>query len=222
MLWLIDGSGGESHLRRSWRNWLPVRMLELRHQRQQRKKITNVSLDPCRLLLVVRLPLSLFPLSTSELNIYSCCLIKDSCAPSSTLFSTSLTLSLTICVPCRTCAVTIRISSFVSLSSPFSASSMSPFPSSFFKYFSGSFLINTNPVTQELLTHTPLLHLLRGNPKNRKHLHHYLHNDINHLRWRRHSSVQFKTLEEIFHTLEDIDEIVLVCTNIYSCLRDVL
>ncbi len=147
MLWLIDGSGGESHLRRSWRNWFPVRMLEPAHLCQRRKKITNVSLDPCRLPLVVRLPLSLFPLGTSELKIYSCCLIKDGCAPSittatlsSTLFSTTPTLSLTFCVPFRTCAVTIRTSSFVSLSSLFSASSMFVFPSSFFKYFSASFL----------------------------------------------------------------------------------
>ena len=28
MLWLVDGSGGESHLRRSCRNWFPVRMVE--------------------------------------------------------------------------------------------------------------------------------------------------------------------------------------------------
>ena len=28
MLWFVEGSGGESHLRRSCRNWLPVRMLE--------------------------------------------------------------------------------------------------------------------------------------------------------------------------------------------------
>jgi len=28
MLWLVDGSGGESHERRSCRNWFPVRKLE--------------------------------------------------------------------------------------------------------------------------------------------------------------------------------------------------
>src|SRR6266446_8193647 len=98
MLWLINGSDGESHLRRSWRNWFPVRMLEPAHLCQRRKKITNVSLDPCRLPLVVRLPLSLFPLGTSELKIYSCCLIKDGCAPSittATLSSTAFTLSTT-------------------------------------------------------------------------------------------------------------------------------
>src|SRR6266849_10474386 len=113
---------------------------------------------------------------------------------SSTLSSTRPTLSSTVCVASRTCAVTIRTSSFVSLSSLFSASSMSVFPISFFKNFSENFLIKSDLVVQELLTHTALLHLLRSHPKNRKHLHHYLYNNIYHFRRRCHPSVDFKTL----------------------------
>src|SRR6266403_1809058 len=165
MLWLIDGSGGESHLRRSWRNWFPVRMLEPAHLCQRRKKITNVSLDPCRLPLVARLPLSLFPLGRSELNIF---LLSDQRRLRTINHHRDLVVdSLHIVNNAGQClvdvgypvvdashsiidilralhnlggAVTIRTSSFVSLSSLFSPSSMSLFPSNLVKYFSASFL----------------------------------------------------------------------------------
>src|SRR6266567_847545 len=39
-------------------------------------------------------------------------------------------------------------------------------------------LINSDPVVQELLTHTALLHLLHSDPKNRKHLHPYLQDPL--------------------------------------------
>ena len=100
-----------------------------------------------------------------------------------TLSSMRTTLSSTVCVAFRTCAVTIRTSSFVSLSNLFSASSISVFPISFLRYFSDKFLNQQQPVVQKSHTYTALLHLLRGNPKNRKHLHHYFHNDVNHFRW---------------------------------------
>src|SRR5713226_2341619 len=100
-----------------------------------------------------------------------------------TLLSMRTTLSLTICVASRTSAVTIRTSSFVSLSNLLSASSISVFPVSFFMYFSNKFLNQQQVVVQESHTYMALFHLLRANPKNRKHLHHYLHNDVHHFRW---------------------------------------
>ena len=48
----------------------------------------------------------------------------------------------------------------------------------FFTYFPDHFSVNRDIAAQELLTRTASLHLLRSNPKNRKHLYHYFHNDI--------------------------------------------
>ena len=136
-----------------------------------------------------------------------------------TLSSTRPTLSSTVCVASRTCAVTIRTSSFVSLSSLFNASSISVFPISLFIYFSEKFINQQRPGCTGILTHTTLLYLLRSHPKNGKHLDHNLYNNIYQFRWRRHPSVDFKALEECLHALEDVDESVLACANIYGCLR---
>src|SRR5260370_42146732 len=88
------------------------------------------------------------------------------------------------CAPSMPTATAIRTSSFVSLSNLLSASSMSVFPINFFRYFSEKFLNQQQPLVQESHTYTALFHLFRSNPKNRKHLDHYLHNDINHFTWR--------------------------------------
>jgi hypothetical protein len=74
---------------------------------------------------------------------------------------------------------------------------------------------------QELLTLAALLDLLRSNPKNRKRLHHNFHDDIHHLGCRRHLSVNFKALKEIFYALEDVDESVVARANVHSCLKGV-
>ena len=87
-------------------------------------------------------------------------------------------------------------------------------------FFWRIFLINSEPVVLDLLTRTALLQLLRSDAKNRKHLDHNLYNDIYHFGWRRHPSVDFKTLEKILHALEDVDKSILACTNIHSCLRE--
>jgi hypothetical protein len=44
MLWFVDGSGGESHLRRSSRDWLPTGPLS-QGGRGQDSEVTNLLLD---------------------------------------------------------------------------------------------------------------------------------------------------------------------------------
>ena len=66
--------------------------------------------------------------------------LKSFCAP----LITSATLSSMACVALRTSAVAIRASSCVSLSSLFSASSMSVLPINFFPYFSGHHSVDSD------------------------------------------------------------------------------
>ena len=131
--------------------------------------------------------------------------------------------SMTSCVAFRTCAVAIRASSFVRLSSLFNASSISPvLPTSFFRYFSKQFSAGNDTIIQECLTRTALPNLLGSNTKNREHLHHNLYDYIRHFGCWSHLGVDFETSEEVFDALKDVDKSVLACMNVYSCLRGVL
>src|SRR5580698_2771904 len=103
----------------------------------------------------------------------------------STVCPTPFTLSSTICVAFRFCAATIRASSCVSLSSFFSASSISVLPISFFAYFSNHLSANDITFIREILTHSALLNLLCRNPENREYLSHYLNDYVHHLIRRR-------------------------------------
>src|SRR5216683_2180057 len=138
-----------------------------------------------------------------------------------TLSATPLTLSSTVCVTFRTCAVAIRASSCVSLSSLFSPSSMSVLPISFFIYFSAYRSAKHDIFVEELLTRSSLLNFFRRNPKNREYLHHDLNDYIRHFRCQWHLGVDFEASEKTFDPLKDVDKCVLACANILSSLSNI-
>jgi hypothetical protein len=68
------------------------------------------------------------------------------------------------------------------------------------------------------LTRTTLFDLLRRDGKNTEHFNHDFHDNIGHrLSWS-YFSVTLETFEELFDTLEQIDEHILTCTNVLSRL----
>ena len=74
-------------------------------------------------------------------------------------------------------------------------------------------------LVQQILTHSPLLDLFCRKPKNGKNLDHYLSDYIHHLcsRWK--FCIGLETSEKHLNTLKDVDESVLACPSILSCLR---
>ena len=142
-------------------------------------------------------------------------------APSTTaatLSSTAFTLSSIVCVTFRTCAVAIRASSCVSLSSLFNASSMSVLPTSFLRYFSKNTSVNCDRFAPQGLTRSALPDLFRRDRKDAENLDHYCCNCIHHffIRWYR--RVDFETSKKGFYAFEDVNKSVLTCANIFSCL----
>jgi hypothetical protein len=63
--------------------------------------------------------------------------------------------------------------------------------------------------------------LLSRNCEKREDLYHYTKNYIHHFRCQRHLDVGLKALENISNALKDVNESVLDCPSIRSCLRDV-
>src|SRR5260221_1229762 len=139
----------------------------------------------------------------------------------STLASTPFTLSSAVCVALRFCAMTIRASSFVSLSSFFNASTKSVLPANLFRYFSGYFPVNDGMFVYDLLTCPALPDLLCRNPKNEKNFYHDLYHHVHHFRCRWQRSVNFETMEEVFDTFEYINEGFLARAHVISFLRHV-
>ena len=68
-------------------------------------------------------------------------------------------------------------------------------------------------------TRSTLSHFLRCDREDIQHLDHYLHYDVRHRVCRRHRGISLKTLEEVLHALEEIDERILAGFNIFSRLR---
>ena len=114
----------------------------------------------------------------------------------------------------------IRPSSLASLSSLFSASSMSVFPISLFPNFPEQRSINCNEFVKWILTYSAFFNILRCDPKDRNHLNHYLDNYIHYLRVRLHFCVDLDTSKEHFHSLQDVDKSVVTCSNILSRLMN--
>ena len=96
---------------------------------------------------------------------------------------------------------------------------MSVLPISLFAYFSTHRSINGEIFVDRILTYSTLFNLLRRDPKNYENLNHYLNDDIQHLRGWLHFCVDLETSEKHFDPFENIDERVLACLNIISCLR---
>jgi len=64
-----------------------------------------------------------------------------------------------------------------------------------------------------------LLDLLGRDRQNRKNLNHDLSDYVHHFRRRRHLNIVFKASEKILYAFEDVDEVVLACSNILDSLR---
>jgi hypothetical protein len=125
------------------RNWFPGRLREVqglapRRLGKDKHFISSTSFAVCCMTCLASLP-------SGVSRLYICLRdrVKMACVPSMTsvtLVSTALTSSRTLWVAFKTCAVAIRASSCVNLSSLFSASSKSVLPTSLLRYFSqGSF-----------------------------------------------------------------------------------
>jgi hypothetical protein len=131
------------------------------------------------------------------------------------------TLSSTVLATFRTCAAAIRASSCVSLSSLFSASSISVLPISFFRYFSENGSVNGNTIIQRQLTHPSLSDLFSCNSKNVEHLHHNFRDYIHHFLVKCRFRINLESLEKAFYALEHLKKSVLARANILGCLRAV-
>jgi hypothetical protein len=136
----------------------------------------------------------------------------------STLSMTPMTLSSTVCVTFRTCAVAIRPSSCVSVSSLFNASSISVLPTNFFKYFSANISVNGDTFVQQRLTCSALPNLFCRNRKNAENLHHYRRDCIRHFFIRWHRRVDFETSQKGFDAFENVNKSLLARSNVFCCL----
>src|SRR6267154_1912976 len=94
--------------------------------------------------------------------------------------ATPPTLLSIVFVTFRSCAAAIRASSCVSLSSLFSASSISVFPISFFRYVSEIGSIGVILSVQQRLTGPALFEFLCRNSKDVKNLDHYRRDRVRH------------------------------------------
>src|SRR6267154_5776548 len=131
------------------------------------------------------------------------------------------TLSSTVLATFRTWAAAIRASSCVSLSSLFSASSISVLPISFFKYFSENGSVNGSTFEQQQRTHPPLSDLFSCNSKNVKDFHQYFSDYVHHFLVKCRFSVDHQSLEKCFYALEHLKKSVLARADIPDSLRPV-
>ena len=69
-------------------------------------------------------------------------------------------------------------------------------------------------------TRSALSHFLRRDREDVQHLDHDLYYDVLHRVCRRHGYISLKTFEEVFDTLEEIDERILAGFNIFGRLID--
>ena len=138
----------------------------------------------------------------------------------STLSAIPSTLLSIVFVTFRSCAAAIRASSCVSLSSLFSASSISFFPISFFRYFSeNGFVKWGNLFVKETLTCSALFDFFCRNSNEVEDFNHYCRDRVHHSLIWCHFSVYVQTSEKCFYALKNLKKEVLVRANGLSCLR---
>jgi hypothetical protein len=123
----------------------------------------------------------------------------------------------TMCVSFRISAAAIRASSWVNLSNRFRASSISFFPTSFFRNFPEHRLAAIE-YRQEQRTRSTLSHFLRCNREDVQHLDHDLYSYVRHGTCWRHCCIRLKALEEVLDTLEELDKDILAGFNFFGCL----
>ena len=124
---------------------------------------------------------------------------------------------MTMCVSFRISAAAIRASSRVNLSNRFKASSISFFPTSLFRNFSGKSLA-TIEYRRKQRTRSTLSHFLRSNCEDVQHLDHDLHDYVRHCICWRYCGIRLEALEEVFDTFKEIDEGLLASFDIFGRL----
>ena len=124
---------------------------------------------------------------------------------------------MTMCVSFRISAAAIRASSRVSLSNRFRASSISFFPTSFFRNFPEHRLAAIK-YHREQRTRSTLSHFLCCNREYVQHLNHDLHGYVGHGICRRHRRIRLEALEEELDTLEELNEGILAGFDVFGCL----
>jgi hypothetical protein len=124
---------------------------------------------------------------------------------------------MTMCVSFKISAAAIRASSWVNLSNRFRASSISFFPTSFFRNFSETSLA-TIKYRLEQRTRSSLSHFLRSNCEDVQHLDHDLHDYVRHCVCWRYCSIRLEPLEEVLDTFKEIDEGLLAGLDIFGRL----
>jgi hypothetical protein len=87
--------------------------------------------------------------------------------------------------------------------------------------FSELHSVNCHILVYELLTRSALLNLFCRNPENRENLDGYLNHHIRHFRSWLYFCIDLETSKEHFNSLEDVQNGVLACPNVLSCLRDI-
>ena len=67
-------------------------------------------------------------------------------------------------------------------------------------------------------TRSALSYFLRCDCEDVQHLDHYFHDYVSHRVCRRHCGMRFEALKEVLDTVEEIDQSVLACLNIFGRL----
>jgi hypothetical protein len=72
-----------------------------------------------------------------------------------------------------------------------------------------------------LLTRPALLNIFRRNPEDRENVDRYLNHHIYHFRSRLYFCIDLETSKEHFNSLKDVQNGILACPNVLSCLKDI-
>src|SRR6267142_1947546 len=119
----------------------------------------------------------------------------------------------------RVSAAVLRASSSVSRSSLCSTASTSFSPKSFFTNFTVLCTVKRGVWEGGLgLTWSLLLDLLGHQSKSGENFHQYLNDDFGHCPSRRESGINFKTVQEVFDRLEQINKSIVGRTDVLGCL----
>jgi hypothetical protein len=130
------------------------------------------------------------------------------------------TFSSTLRVVFKTSAVAIRASSSVSESSLFSESSISFFPSSLFKYFSGANLSEERKIKKKQPTRSFLFYVFCHDRENGEYFDHDFDDNVSHRRGGCYCRVRLEAPEEIFDPFEQVNEYTLARFDILCRLTN--
>jgi hypothetical protein len=130
------------------------------------------------------------------------------------------TLSSMLCVTFNISAVAIRASSWVSLSSLFSAPSISFLPISLLRNFSDEHQPKSPIIADHQLTWSSLFNLIGGNRENVEYFGHDFHDRVCHCRGWWHFRIGLKPPKEGFYAFKNINEAIMARIEVLSGLTD--